>query len=61
VIVKKVFGDKKRRNRRRKWKLRHLNDQLHNLESDSAMKYVQCTYDKDHLVIKTILLNQTIL
>ncbi|XP_052250810.1 60S ribosomal export protein NMD3-like [Dreissena polymorpha] len=37
VIVKKVYADKKMRDRRRKWKLRHLNDELHNLETDSAM------------------------
>ncbi|XP_060582712.1 60S ribosomal export protein NMD3-like [Ruditapes philippinarum] len=37
VIVKKVFADKKKRNRRRKWKLHHLNDELHNLDSDSVM------------------------
>ncbi|XP_053382843.1 60S ribosomal export protein NMD3-like isoform X5 [Mercenaria mercenaria] len=37
VIVKKVYADKKKRNRRRKWKLQHLNDELHNLDSDSVM------------------------
>ncbi|KAH3711261.1 hypothetical protein DPMN_070763 [Dreissena polymorpha] len=35
-----VYADKKMRDRRRKWKLRHLNDELHNLETDSAMKYL---------------------
>lgn len=37
VLVKKVYADKKKRNRHRMWKLRHLNDELHNLETDSAM------------------------
>lgn len=37
VLVKKVYGDKKKRNRHRRWKLQHLNEELHNLETDSAM------------------------
>lgn len=37
VIVKKAYGDKAHRNRRRKWKLKHLNDDLHKLDSDSVL------------------------
>ncbi|XP_052764835.1 60S ribosomal export protein NMD3-like [Mya arenaria] len=37
VIVKKVFGDKKKRDRHRRWKLKHLNDKLHQIETDTAM------------------------
>nr|XP_022333378.1 60S ribosomal export protein NMD3-like [Crassostrea virginica] len=29
VVVKKVFGDKTTRNRKRRWKLKHLHDDLH--------------------------------
>ncbi|KAJ8321900.1 hypothetical protein KUTeg_000371 [Tegillarca granosa] len=29
VVVKKLFGDKTARNRKRRWKLRHLNEDLH--------------------------------
>ena len=35
VIVKKVFGEKSLRNRRRKWRLRHM-EGLHGANIDSA-------------------------
>ncbi|KAL3891578.1 hypothetical protein ACJMK2_003834 [Sinanodonta woodiana] len=38
VIVKKIFGDKALRNRRRRWKLKHLNDELYAKDTDSEQK-----------------------
>nr|XP_022296942.1 uncharacterized protein LOC111106515 [Crassostrea virginica] len=39
VVVKKVFGDKTTRNRKRRWKLKHLHDDLH-METASNERWV---------------------
>ena len=34
VLIKKVYGEKALRNRKRKWKLKHLNDELHDQQTN---------------------------
>ncbi|KAK3087048.1 hypothetical protein FSP39_000980, partial [Pinctada imbricata] len=45
VIVKKVFGDKAKRNKRRRWKLRHLHDDLHLETSSNERDYTDFLED----------------
>ncbi|XP_078331244.1 60S ribosomal export protein NMD3-like [Crassostrea virginica] len=42
VVVKKAFGDKTTRNRKRRWKLKHLHDDLH-METASNDRWVSPT------------------
>ena len=36
VLIKKVYGEKSIRNRRRKWKLKHLNEELHETNQEKG-------------------------
>ena len=38
MLVKKIFGDRSSRNKKRKWKLKHLHDDLH-AETSSNERY----------------------
>lgn len=45
VIVKKVFGDKTTRNRKRRWKLKHLHDDLHMETASNERDYTDFLED----------------
>nr|XP_022333398.1 60S ribosomal export protein NMD3-like [Crassostrea virginica] len=45
VVVKKVFGDKTTRNRKRRWKLKHLHDDLHMETASNERDYTDFLED----------------
>ncbi|VDI14121.1 nonsense-mediated mRNA decay protein 3 [Mytilus galloprovincialis] len=45
MLVKKIFGNKNSRNKKRKWKLKHLHDDLHADTSSNERDYTDFLED----------------